>query len=124
MPVLLPRRWAFFNLIRCPITLSAPSDWELDEAFDNLLSICGSRVFLAAFVDGLDEFDEPPSQVVTLIESIILASPHGIKVCVTSRPWVEFDDTYNHLPMVRMDLYTIKDMEICRQEIPEMQGLR
>jgi hypothetical protein len=111
LPAVVPRRWAYSRALQgIPRDLPAPTEWEVDEAFEALMSRCGTEMALALFIDGLDEFEADPRHIVSLIESIT-ASAHGrIKVCVASRPWVEFDDVYRDVPQLQMDLLTKNDM--------------
>lgn len=61
------------------------------------------------FIDGLDVFDNPPRDVVRLVESLTSPPSGGIKVCIASRPWVEFDDTYRDVPKLQMYILTTEE---------------
>ncbi|KAK3312753.1 hypothetical protein B0H66DRAFT_607812 [Apodospora peruviana] len=112
LPMLVPRRWAYFMAIQGVLEMGNASDWEVDESFGILLSLAGKNIYLAIFIDGLDEFDVHPKEVVSLIEVISSASSgDGVKICVASRPWVEFDDAYRDVPKLQMDLFTHADMK-------------
>jgi hypothetical protein len=69
---------------------------------------CGTSARLALFIDGLDEFDSPPLKVLELIQKI--NSRDGIKMCVASRHWTEFNDAFHESPMLRMQNLTSADM--------------
>ncbi|KAK0639799.1 hypothetical protein B0T16DRAFT_361439 [Cercophora newfieldiana] len=113
IPVLVPRRWAYFWLFNPDDPKQQTvTESEVDESFARLMAISGRTISLAIFIDGLDEFDVPPKEVVALVESIASSSRNGIKICVASRPWVEFEDAYSESPKLQMDLYTGNDMEI------------
>jgi len=117
IPVLAPRRWAYFWLFNPErVGEQTVTESEVDEYFDRLMAISGKTVSLAVFIDGLDEFDVSPSEVVALVESIATSSRNGIKLCVASRPWVEFEDAYAESPKLQMDLHTGSDMEIFTAE--------
>jgi len=110
--ILAPRLWAFFRITGAvPATHNWP-DWEIDQSFEALLAESGKTLRLAIFIDGLDEFDIPPKKVVQIVNSITSSSQDGVKVCVASRPWVEFDDAYRDVPQLEMNLHTSDDMEI------------
>ncbi|KAK4442313.1 hypothetical protein QBC34DRAFT_455083 [Podospora aff. communis PSN243] len=113
VPDVTPRRWTHLRLFLDGDNAEIPgvSDWEVNECFDNLLSVCGRKVSAAIFIDGLDEFESPPREIVSFIASIMSASRTGVKVCVASRPWVEFDDAYRDAPGLQMHLCTRQDME-------------
>ncbi|KAH8766936.1 hypothetical protein F5882DRAFT_510344 [Hyaloscypha sp. PMI_1271] len=44
------------------------------------------------FVDGLDEYDGRPADIIELVD--ILKSFQNVKTCVSSRPWNEFEDHF------------------------------
>jgi hypothetical protein len=114
-PIVCPRRWAsswLFNFEMTTIHLEDNYGWELEECFDNLMAVSATKIALAVFLDGLDEFDALPRDVVALVESLTVSSEDGIKVCAASRPWVEFNDAYSDAPKLQMDLCTGSDMEI------------
>jgi hypothetical protein len=46
----------------------------------------------AFFIDGLDEFDGDKSKLLSLLR--LLGTYPNIKLCVSSRPWVEFEDAF------------------------------
>ncbi|KAK3312160.1 hypothetical protein B0H66DRAFT_570162 [Apodospora peruviana] len=113
LPYLFPRRLVYVKLVNPIHPFREFEDSEIEEAFNNLLYISSpdkGKVALAVFVDGLDEFSAPPKDVVAMVESITSASGNGVKVCVASRPWVEFDDAYCDAPKLQMELYTRPDM--------------
>ena len=112
LPLLFPRRVAYLNLVEPDTQLWAHDDNEIDEAFDSLLTLSRDRnkICLAIFIDGLDEFISAPKDVVALIDSITASSGNGVKLCVASRPWVEFDDAYRDVPKLQMDGHTRADM--------------
>lgn len=52
----------------------------------------GSRIKFCFFIDGLDEYEGKPADIIRLIE--LLKESSNIKACVASRPWNEFEATY------------------------------
>ncbi|CAM1502182.1 Fc.00g041660.m01.CDS01 [Cosmosporella sp. VM-42] len=110
IPRIAPRRWALFQALRDPQSFPAWETWEVDESFEALLKECGKSMAVALFVDGLDEFEMPPAEVVSRICATADSSAGGIKICVASRPWTEFDDAFNDGPMLQMHLLTQDDM--------------
>jgi len=123
LPVLAPRRWGMIKVIgRLPSIFPLWDPWEIDESFNALLTESTRTWRLAVFIDGLDEFEVHPKEVVRLVESITskcsaanhppAAAPSvRIKMCVASRPWIEFDDAYREIPQLAMDLLTADDMQ-------------
>ncbi|KAK4076721.1 uncharacterized protein Triagg1_4324 [Trichoderma aggressivum f. europaeum] len=78
-PVLVPRRWAFCQILRSTSGLPEWTAWEVEESFEALLSLCGETIKLALFIDGLDEFDTPPFEVIKCIQHMMARCPHGLK---------------------------------------------
>jgi len=116
---LAPRVWTYHTIIQ-PIINDAPTlqDWEVDESFEALLSLARKGLCLVIFIDGLDEFDVQPKEVVSLVDSITSTTRQGakIKVCVASRPWPQFSDAYGDLSKVEMELRNDDDMKTFRDE--------
>jgi hypothetical protein len=47
------------------------------------------KIKFCFFIDGLDEFDGKPKHLVQLLD--IFKISHNVKMCVSSRPWIEFE---------------------------------
>ncbi len=110
VPTVAPRRWALLNTLRSADAVMPPwVQWEVEESFEKVLSYCGKDFNLAVFVDGLDEFEMAPLAVVELIQR--LNTWDGVKICVASRQWIEFNDAFGNNPMVRMQDLTGHDIE-------------
>jgi hypothetical protein len=108
IPEIAPRRWLLLLTLRDIYELPSWHDWEIEESFETLLMKCGTSARLALFIDGLDEFDSPPLKVLELIQKI--NSRDGIKICVASRQWTEFNDAFHESPCLRMQDLTATDM--------------
>lgn len=63
---------------------------------------------LCLFIDGLDEYDGLEVDIARLFKDIVL-SPH-VKVCVSSRPHVPFEDAFSTRPRLRLQDLTHKDL--------------
>ncbi|KAH0499693.1 hypothetical protein TgHK011_006868 [Trichoderma gracile] len=109
-PSVTPRRWAFCQVLRSTSGLPTWTSWGIEESMAALLSLCGKTIKLALFIDGLDEFDTPPTEIVDFIRHITERCGSGPKVCAASRPWREFQDEFSRGPMLQMDLHTQQDM--------------
>lgn len=103
------RRWALFATLRSCNKQPSWEDWELKEAFGILLTEIVKNKRVVFFVDGLDEFKLLPKDTLDIIQD--LCGRDGIKVCVASRPWLEFNDALDSFPMLRMQDLTRDDME-------------
>lgn len=85
---------------------------ELWHAIEQLKDQSGVRARFCFFIDGLDEYDGDPNDIVTVLES--LRSWPDIKLCISSRPWNEFKDAfgrYSDLQLALEDL-TREDIKI------------
>ena len=66
---------------------------------------------LCFFVDGLDEFSGDTEQLCMLFKRLEKGS--GVaKFCLSSRPWVAFQENLEHCPKLRLQDFTFKDIEI------------
>ncbi|KAL1641927.1 hypothetical protein SLS58_005763 [Diplodia intermedia] len=109
IPVVLPRRWALYNLLGSD---SIAPEWtwkELKEAFEALSSYHGKAFRLALFVDGLDEFDGDHKVLIQWAKDNIAS--RGIKLCVSSRPWNMFADAFGQGHSLTMQDLTRPDIE-------------
>jgi hypothetical protein len=84
------------------------SSEEIEQAFESLIKRAGERYKLFFFIDGLDEFDGGPQKLVSLMKTLI--SDH-VKICVSSRPWTEFEDAFQQRPSLRLERLTGDDIE-------------
>jgi hypothetical protein len=69
--------------------LSVPA---LLNALRTISTATASDTNFCFFVDGLDEYEGRPSDIIELVN--ILKSFENIKACVSSRPWNEFEDHF------------------------------
>lgn len=105
--VVAPRRWSLIGTLRNCSRQPPWEDWELYESFNLLLSHIVKFKRVAFFIDGLDEFKIMPAEILRLIQG--LCARDGIKVCVASRQWLEFNDKLDGYPMLRMQDLTRDD---------------
>ncbi|RYP45338.1 hypothetical protein DL768_008302 [Monosporascus sp. mg162] len=63
------------------------------------------------FIDGLDEFesDKTPARLIELV-SELAKDVNSIKLCVASRPWLDFEDAFKERPKLRMENLTHQDI--------------
>lgn len=81
---------------------------ELLKAFRVLVSKATDTHKLMFFIDGMDEFQGQPSDLVDFITSLIAP---GVKICASSRPWVVFEDAFSHRPHLRLEDLTYDDIK-------------
>jgi hypothetical protein len=68
---------------------------DLLAAFERISShLVENKVKFCFFVDGLDEYEGKPNDIIPLIETF--TSSPNIKTCISSRPWNEFEKAFGH----------------------------
>jgi hypothetical protein len=89
-------------------------DWQEPELRHSLRRVAQNleklNAALALFVDGLDEYVGKPKELISLFQNI--AGFPNIKMCVASRPWVEFEDAFTHKPSLMVQDLTYDDIKI------------
>jgi hypothetical protein len=109
IPTIFPTRWTNYTLFGGD---ARPFTWlELTNALKILISM--DRFNFLLFIDGLDEFDGPPSEMGSLVLELSRISPQTIKLCVSSRPWLVFEESFRQIPFLRMEDLTRRDMYRC-----------
>ncbi|KAF2118041.1 hypothetical protein BDV96DRAFT_407813 [Lophiotrema nucula] len=107
IPRLFPERWKHYDMYGRD--LRALSDLELKEAFKNLVSI--SELRFLVFMDGLDEYDKNPSELTDFLLEVGKAGHESLKLCVASRPWPVFEESFSHCPRLRLEDLTRPDIQ-------------
>ena len=113
IPVLLPSDWArtYSNLLN-PGTDAPSMFWSLKtlmSIFKNLVTQTVVTFKLCLFVDGLDEYDGDHEELGNFFKSIS-SLPH-VKVCLSSRPWIVFEDLFKGCPSLRLQDLTHRDIQ-------------
>jgi NACHT domain len=106
IPIVLPERWEVYSLFGED---TRPWSWpELVKALKLLIA----QDFLAIcfFIDGLDEFDGDHSELVELLHGISTSS--NVKICVSSRPWILFEDAFKSQPSLMLQDLTYPDIQL------------
>lgn len=78
---------------------------ELKKAFQRLLK--EDLGYVCLFIDGLDEYSGDPMETITWFKSTI---SRKIKICVSSRPWVIFEDAFSYFPQLKLQDLTTGDI--------------
>ncbi|KAI1493928.1 hypothetical protein F5X96DRAFT_619896 [Biscogniauxia mediterranea] len=117
MPELVPRvnpkRWAFRKIFNDPQEPTNPP-WslaELQETFTLLASGAGESYAVALFIDGLDEFSGDHQQLLDFLSAIHRHGRGWVRICVSSRPWNVFLDSFRNSPQLRLEDLTRLDIE-------------
>ena len=92
---------------------------ELWHAIAQLKDQCGARARFCFFIDGLDEYDGEPDHIVSVLES--LRDWPDVKLCVSSRPYNEFRDTFGQPadPQLALEDLTREDIKLYIQSTLE-----
>ncbi|KAK0103307.1 hypothetical protein ONS95_005337 [Cadophora gregata] len=116
VPVLFPTRYQNFpdSLIedyefQHILTSERHHRWtilELKQAFQRLLR--EDFGYLCLFIDGLDEYSGDPIDTITWFKSTI---SRKIKICISSRPWVVFEEAFSYCPQLKLQDLTRGDIE-------------
>lgn len=102
-----PRRWEALCLFN-----DDPGEWshgELHEMLRTAAREVSRTMRLCLFVDGLDEFEGEHNDLICLFQDLIQNG--NIKVCVASRPWVVFEDAFEHKPSMMLQYLTYSDIK-------------
>ena len=84
---------------------------DLLNAFNTLARCRIQTSKFCFFIDGLDEYDSDHKEILDLLDSF--ASASDIKIVVSSRPWIVFEDFYgdNAGQFLRVQDFTRPDIE-------------
>ncbi|GFP53887.1 hypothetical protein TASIC1_0003026500 [Trichoderma asperellum] len=83
---------------------------QLAEAFQRLGGLDNVRWKICLFIDGLDEYDGEPTDVIDIIHKI--GESDRIKICISSRPWIEFSDAFGgNQPKLELQDFTREDIQ-------------
>ncbi|KAG4273757.1 hypothetical protein FPRO04_01398 [Fusarium proliferatum] len=108
IPQIFPDRWEALNLFG-----ATNEPWTTSELLGGLRTICTPEFSNRRFfflIDGLDEFDGDESELIGLVEAM-QACKH-VKVCVSSRPWIQFQQAFGSNPNLRLEDLTLPDIRI------------
>jgi hypothetical protein len=115
VPLVLPGPWATQYsqvVLGNPVEDAYFGSWslrKLKEAFRYLTRLENTSVKISLFIDGLDEFDGDHDSMASFFKEI--TDSKIIKVCLSSRPWVVFEDIFHGCPVLRLQNLTFQDIE-------------
>jgi len=106
IPEVFPKRWNRWLLFGND---SRPwTQTEIVEAFRRLVTRASDNFKLCLFIDGLDEFNGDHEELIDLFKQAI--GLPNVKICVSSRPWVVFEDAFVHRPSLMLEHMTYPDI--------------
>ena len=87
---------------------------RLEKAMDDLQIASAGRFKICLFIDGLDEYEGDSEALVGLFDK--LSRSTDIKICLSSRPWLVFEETLGHHPGLRLQDLTYNDIRAFVQD--------
>lgn len=108
IPVVFPQRWFEYGC-----QLKIPDDsWTLKELTEALNLLLTQKVLPSKycfFIDGLDEFEGDYTGIIKLLKKIPESS--GIKLCLSSRPLVDFERAFGSGPKIMLQDFTRPEIQ-------------
>jgi hypothetical protein len=113
IPIMFPSQWAQnYSQAVNNTNYFAEKIWsyvELLEIFQRVIDQDTVPVKLCLFIDGLDEYDDNKRKIADFV--IKLSHSPKIKLCVSSRPLLEFGDAFSSYPSLRLQDLTLGDIQ-------------
>jgi hypothetical protein len=88
--------------------------WRLEKGFRRLIQLASDDLKFCFFIDGLDESREDPEELLCLINEA--ARSPFIKICVSSRPWLVFEEAFGLDSSLRLQDLTYSDIQLYVRE--------
>ncbi|TVY82832.1 hypothetical protein LSUE1_G004720 [Lachnellula suecica] len=120
VPVVFPDIWSsqyIENLSNTGRLVKFTQLWtyrRLIGAFKDIFSQTTINIKLCILIDGLDEFDgdhETLADLFSEIGSMLCHSDSGIKICLASRPWIVYRETFEHGPSLQLQDHNSEDIK-------------
>lgn len=103
-----PAHWEAYILFGGPVN-EYWTEAELERAFKRLIEEASSTVKFCFWIDGMDELRGDPLSLNGLFTNV-LCSPYQVKLCVSSRPWVVFEDAFGQARKLSLQDLTRPDI--------------
>ncbi|CZR63095.1 uncharacterized protein PAC_12992 [Phialocephala subalpina] len=115
VPFVFPTRWANLYVENLSVEQEVyPKPWssrELHEAFERLIFQDHYRLNIFFLLDGLDEFYGDSEQLCLLFKQWSEKS-RSVKICLSSRPWLSFQDAFEDCASLRLQDLTGNDIAV------------
>ncbi|KAK5712110.1 hypothetical protein LTR15_012179 [Elasticomyces elasticus] len=100
LPIILKEKWDALSGLALPnLDPTISHTWTQEELsgiikgiYNQSLMSDGQKMFFSFFIDGLDEYEGVPEDLIATLKS--LSGFSNVKLCVSSRPWNAFDDCF------------------------------
>ncbi len=105
---MFPARWETYTLFG----QRDDDPWtrrELERGLELLIQEGSSELRFCFFVNGLDELKGKPSDLVSLFKRL-WSSSSNLKLCLSRRPWVDFEDAFRNCPRLMIQDLTYPDI--------------
>ncbi|KAI9762718.1 MAG: hypothetical protein M1840_001185 [Geoglossum simile] len=118
IPVVLPLHWArAYSELVGPFryhyaSYTASDEWTIRELMDGFQALAKQEsvlLKLCLFIDGLDEYEGDYAKIADLFRGI--AKSPRLKVCLSSRPLLVFEDAFRSIPFLRLQDLTYGDIK-------------
>jgi hypothetical protein len=115
IPLVLPELWTTLysqSVQERGIDHNSPPIWPLKQLMGTFKVIVRQKsipIKICFLIDGLDEFDGDHDEMATLFKEI--TDSGDVKVCLSSRPWVVFEDLFGACEGLRLQNLTYRDIE-------------
>ena len=110
VPLTSPNRWAAAKAGQWQTAAEPWSVTELAAALRALASAKDIPLKMCFFIDGLDEFDSDHTELCNVLCDMA-RSPH-IKMCLSSRPWAVFENSFGADSSKRLDIHELTRNDI------------
>ncbi|TRX97399.1 hypothetical protein FHL15_001677 [Xylaria flabelliformis] len=116
IPIVCPIRWGD---ARHDKSLSSSKPWTADELSNTLRALAVAENIshkFCFFIDGLDEYEDDHIELCNVLRDASWSS--NIKICLSSRPWVVFEDSFgvDNMKKLYMHDLTRDDIEVFARE--------
>ncbi|KAI1751255.1 hypothetical protein F4782DRAFT_506441 [Xylaria castorea] len=116
IPTVCPVRWGDAKHQK---SLSYSKPWTINELSDTLRALAvadNMPLKFCFFIDGLDEYEDDHIELCSVLRDMSRSS--NIKICLSSRPWVVFEDSFgaDNLKKLYMHDLTRDDIEAFARE--------
>ena len=111
--VVFPEEWAMYSSSTVNHTRIRNHHYSLStlqKAFKRWIDLLPSSSKVCFFIDGLDEYDGDHEEIAEFFKGLS-SRTSNVKLCVSSRPWVVFDDAFKGIPMLRLQDLTFDDIQ-------------
>ncbi len=108
IPDIFPDRWEALHLFG-----ATHKRWTMAELLCALRMIATPTFSNRRFfflIDGLDEFEGDKGELVDLLKA--MGACKHVKICVSSRPWIEFQEAFALRPSLRVEDLTLSDIQV------------